>query len=164
VPIEDSAFLEAAARVDLTGKTVIKTGEIGKDTYSRKNLIDHLRRAAHYGIAVVMNFVPRAAEWLCPTPGPENPVAAGEAKRLHLRRTLPDRAANAAGARIGLGTDSTATVGWDTHQELPAGKGTGSRGNAGRVDFPIIELGREGRSVSARSLKAAINWRLISAQ
>jgi imidazolonepropionase-like amidohydrolase len=60
-----------AVRVDLTGKTVmpaivnahnhlgwaiIKTGEIGKDTYSKENLIDHLRRAAYYGIAAVMNF------------------------------------------------------------------------------------------------------------
>jgi imidazolonepropionase-like amidohydrolase len=60
-----------AVRVDLTGKTVmpaivnahnhlgwaiIKTGEIGKDTYSRENLIDHLRRSAYYGIAAVMNF------------------------------------------------------------------------------------------------------------
>jgi imidazolonepropionase-like amidohydrolase len=60
-----------AVRVDLTGKTVmpaivnahnhlgwaiIKTGEIGKDTYSRENLIDHLRRSAYYGIGAVMNF------------------------------------------------------------------------------------------------------------
>ena len=60
-----------ALRVDLTGKTVmpgivnahnhlgwaiIKTGEIGKETYSRENLIDHLRRSAYYGIAAVMNF------------------------------------------------------------------------------------------------------------
>jgi len=58
-------------RVDLTGKTVmpgivnahnhlgwaiIKTGEIGKEIYSRENLIDHLRRSAYYGIAAVMNF------------------------------------------------------------------------------------------------------------
>jgi imidazolonepropionase-like amidohydrolase len=88
-PIENSAFLvendrigaigrkgrlqapPGAARVDLTGKTVmpaivnahnhlgwavIRTGEIGKDTWSRENLIDHLRRAAYYGIAAVMNF------------------------------------------------------------------------------------------------------------
>jgi imidazolonepropionase-like amidohydrolase len=55
-----------AARVDLTGKTVIpalvdahshlgwtilKTGEIGAKTYSRENLIDHLQRYAYYGIA-----------------------------------------------------------------------------------------------------------------
>jgi imidazolonepropionase-like amidohydrolase len=60
-----------AARVDLTGKTVIpglvnahnhlgwaiiKTGKIGKDTYTKENLIDHLRRSAYYGIAAVMNF------------------------------------------------------------------------------------------------------------
>ena len=60
-----------AARVDLTGRTVmpalvnahnhlgwaiIKTGKIGKDTYSKENLIDHLRRSAYYGIAAVMNF------------------------------------------------------------------------------------------------------------
>ncbi len=88
-PIENSAFLvennrfgrigrkgqlqgpAGAARVDLTGKTVmpaivnahnhlgwaiIKTGEIGKNTYSRENLIDHLRRSAYYGIGAVMNF------------------------------------------------------------------------------------------------------------
>jgi imidazolonepropionase-like amidohydrolase len=88
-PIENSAFLvennrfgtvgrkgrlqarPGAARVDLTGKTVmpgivnahnhlgwaiIKTGEIGKATYSGENLIDHLRRSAYYGIAAVMNF------------------------------------------------------------------------------------------------------------
>ena len=60
-----------AVRVDLTGKTVmpaivnahnhlgwaiIRTGEIGKETYSRENLIDHLRRSAYYGIGAVMNF------------------------------------------------------------------------------------------------------------
>jgi imidazolonepropionase-like amidohydrolase len=60
-----------AARIDLTGKTVmpaivnahnhlgwaiIKTGKIAKDTYSRENLIDHLRRSAYYGIGAVMNF------------------------------------------------------------------------------------------------------------
>ena len=88
-PIENSAFLvennrfsrigkkgqlqapPGAARVDLTGKTVmpalvnahnhlgwaiIKTGKIDKDTYSKENLIDHLRRSAYYGIAAVMNF------------------------------------------------------------------------------------------------------------
>src|ERR1017187_3141329 len=88
-PIENSAFLvennrfirigrkgrlqapPGAARVDLTGKTVmpaivnahnhlgwaiIKTGEIAKDTYSRENLVDHLRRSAYYGIGAVMNF------------------------------------------------------------------------------------------------------------
>jgi imidazolonepropionase-like amidohydrolase len=55
-----------AARVDLTGKTVmpalvdththlgwaiIKTGKIGADTYSKENLIDHLHRLAYYGVA-----------------------------------------------------------------------------------------------------------------
>jgi imidazolonepropionase-like amidohydrolase len=88
-PIENSAFLvennrfskigrkgqlqapAGAARIDLTGKTVmptlvnahnhlgwaiIKTGKIGKETYSKENLIDHLRRSAYYGIGAVMNF------------------------------------------------------------------------------------------------------------
>ena len=60
-----------ASRVDLTGKTVmpaiidahthlgwaiIKTGLINKDTYSKANLEDHLRRLAYYGIAATMNF------------------------------------------------------------------------------------------------------------
>jgi imidazolonepropionase-like amidohydrolase len=60
-----------AARVDLTGKTVmpaiidthahlgwaiIKTGAIGKETYSKENLIDHLTRAAYYGVAVTRNL------------------------------------------------------------------------------------------------------------
>jgi imidazolonepropionase-like amidohydrolase len=55
-----------AARVDLTGKTVmpalvdththlgwaiIKTGRIDKDTYTKDNLIDHLHRLAYYGVA-----------------------------------------------------------------------------------------------------------------
>jgi imidazolonepropionase-like amidohydrolase len=74
VKIGRKGWLQApagAARVDLKGKTVmpgivdahnhlgwaiIKTGEIGKETYSRENLIDHLRRSAYYGIAAVMNF------------------------------------------------------------------------------------------------------------
>src|SRR5689334_17834261 len=88
-PIESSAFLvengkftrvgkkgdikapAGAARVDLTGKTVmpaiidahthlgwaiIKTGQINKDTYSKANLEDHLRRLAYYGIAATQNF------------------------------------------------------------------------------------------------------------
>lgn len=88
-PVENSAFLvengkftrvgkkgdlkvpAGAARVDLTGKTVmpaiidahthlgwavIKTGQINKDTYTKDNLIDHLRRLAYYGIAATMNF------------------------------------------------------------------------------------------------------------
>lgn len=60
-----------AARVDLSGKTVmpalidahthlgwaiIQTGAIGKDTYSRDNLIDHLRRLAYYGVAATFNM------------------------------------------------------------------------------------------------------------
>jgi imidazolonepropionase-like amidohydrolase len=60
-----------ASHFDLTGKTVmpaivnahnhlgwaiIKTGEIGKETYSKENLIDHLRRSAYYGIGALMNF------------------------------------------------------------------------------------------------------------
>jgi imidazolonepropionase-like amidohydrolase len=88
-PIEDSAFLiennkftmtgkkgqiqapAGAARVDLTGKTVmpalidththlgwaiIKTGRIGADTYSRENLIDHLHRLAYYGVAATQSM------------------------------------------------------------------------------------------------------------
>jgi imidazolonepropionase-like amidohydrolase len=60
-----------AARVDLTGKTVIpslvdahahlgwtilKTGEVSTQTYSRENLIDHLQRYAYYGIAAVQSM------------------------------------------------------------------------------------------------------------
>jgi imidazolonepropionase-like amidohydrolase len=60
-----------AAHVDLTGKTVmpalidahthlgwaiLKNGTIGKDTYSKENLIDHLRRMAYYGIAATFNM------------------------------------------------------------------------------------------------------------
>jgi imidazolonepropionase-like amidohydrolase len=59
------------ARVDLTGKTVIpgiidahshlghaviKTGKIAKDTYSKENLVDHLRRLAYYGIAATQSM------------------------------------------------------------------------------------------------------------
>ena len=88
-PIESSAFLidgdkivkvgkkgelqlpAGAARVDLTGKTVmpalvdahthlgwqvIKTGRIGADTYTRENLVDHLERCAYYGIAAVQSM------------------------------------------------------------------------------------------------------------
>ena len=88
-PIENSAFLmedgkitkvgvkgqveapAGAARVDLSGKTVIpalvdahahlgwqivKTGQIGKDTYSKENLIDHLTRVAYYGVAATQNL------------------------------------------------------------------------------------------------------------
>ncbi|MBV8845352.1 MAG: hypothetical protein JO307_21295, partial [Bryobacterales bacterium] len=60
-----------AAKVDLSGKTVmpaivdahthlgwaiIRTGEIGKDTYTKENLIDHLRRLAYYGVAATFNM------------------------------------------------------------------------------------------------------------
>ncbi len=88
-PIENSAFLiennritsvgrkgeinapAGAARVDLTGKTVmpalvdththlgwaiIKTGQMGKDTYTKENLIDHLHRLAYYGVAATQSM------------------------------------------------------------------------------------------------------------
>ena len=88
-PIENSAFVvdnnrftavgrkgqvrapAGAARVDLTGKTVIpalidahthlgwtivNTGRIDKDTYSRENLVDHLKRLAYYGVAATFNM------------------------------------------------------------------------------------------------------------
>lgn len=88
-PIENSAFLmennrftrvgkkgsiqapAGAARVDLTGKTVmpalvdahvhlgwtqLKTGTINKDTYSKENLADHLRILGYYGIAAAFNM------------------------------------------------------------------------------------------------------------
>jgi imidazolonepropionase-like amidohydrolase len=60
-----------ATRVNLTGKTVmpslidahthlgwevINTGRINADTYTRENLIDHLQRAAYYGIAAVQSM------------------------------------------------------------------------------------------------------------
>ena len=60
-----------ASRVDLSGKTVIpaivdahahlgwqiiQTGQIGKDTYSKENLIDHLKRVAYYGVAATQNL------------------------------------------------------------------------------------------------------------
>lgn len=60
-----------ATRIDLSGKTVIpalvddhthlgwtiiKTGETGENTYSRDNLIDHLRRVAYYGVAAAMTM------------------------------------------------------------------------------------------------------------
>ena len=60
-----------AVRVDLSGKTVmpalvdahthlgwtvIKTGRIGADTYTRENLIDHLQRYAYYGIAAAQSM------------------------------------------------------------------------------------------------------------
>ncbi len=88
-PIENSAFLmendkitavgrkgdvaapAGAARVDLTGKTVmpalvdththlgwaiIKTGRMGADTYSKDNLIDHLHRLAYYAVAATQSM------------------------------------------------------------------------------------------------------------
>ena len=60
-----------AVRVDLSGETiipalidshahlgwaVIRTGAIGKDTYTKDNLIDHLTRAAYYGVAATRNL------------------------------------------------------------------------------------------------------------
>src|SRR5262249_4435835 len=63
---------QGAAHVDLSGKTVmpsiidahthlgwtiIKTGQTTKDTYSRDNLIDHLQRYAHYGVAAAQSMV-----------------------------------------------------------------------------------------------------------
>lgn len=60
-----------AARVDLTGKTVIpalldahthlgwvvmSTGRADKDTYTRDNLVDHLQRLAYYGVAATFNM------------------------------------------------------------------------------------------------------------
>lgn len=60
-----------AARVDLSGKTVIpalidthahlgwqivKTGVIGKDTYTKENLVEHLTRLAYYGVGAVRNL------------------------------------------------------------------------------------------------------------
>jgi len=60
-----------AARIDLTGKTVmpalidththlgwaiIKTGQIGKDTYTKENLIDHLHRLAYFGTAATQSM------------------------------------------------------------------------------------------------------------
>lgn len=60
-----------AMRVDLTGKTVmpalvdththlgwdiLRTGQMGADTYTKENLIDHLRREAYYGIAAVQSM------------------------------------------------------------------------------------------------------------
>ena len=60
-----------AARVNLTGKTVIpalvdthvhlgwyvvKKNQIGADTYTRENLIDNLQRVAYYGVAAVQSM------------------------------------------------------------------------------------------------------------
>ena len=61
----------AVVRVDLTGKTVmpgivdahshpgytiIKTNRTEKETYTRENLVDHLRRLAYYGVAATMSL------------------------------------------------------------------------------------------------------------
>lgn len=60
-----------AARIDLSGKTVmpalidthshlgwmiVKTGQMGKETYSKENLLDHLRRDAYYGVGANRNL------------------------------------------------------------------------------------------------------------
>jgi imidazolonepropionase-like amidohydrolase len=60
-----------AMRIDLTGKTVIpalvdthvhlgwyvvRTNQIGADTYTRENLIDNLQRVAYYGVAAVQSM------------------------------------------------------------------------------------------------------------
>jgi imidazolonepropionase-like amidohydrolase len=60
-----------AARVDLSGKTVIpalvdlhthlgwavlKTGQVGADTYSRENILDHLKRYAYYGVGAAVSM------------------------------------------------------------------------------------------------------------
>ena len=59
-----------AARVDLAGNrdaragryacaprlVCVKTNQIGADTYSRENLIDHLERVAYYGVAAVQSM------------------------------------------------------------------------------------------------------------
>src|SRR5215831_14763755 len=61
----------SAIHVDLTGKTVmpaiidahthlgytiVKTNRTEKETYTRENLIDHLRRLAYYGVAATMSL------------------------------------------------------------------------------------------------------------
>jgi imidazolonepropionase-like amidohydrolase len=65
------ALPAGVTRVDLTGKTVmptliddhthlgwqiVSTGRIDKDTYTRRNLVDHLQRCAYYGIAAVQSM------------------------------------------------------------------------------------------------------------
>jgi imidazolonepropionase-like amidohydrolase len=59
------------ARIDLSGKTVmpalidthshlgwmiVKTGQMGKETYSKENLLDHLKRDAYYGVGANRNL------------------------------------------------------------------------------------------------------------
>ena len=96
-PVERSAFLvedgvftwvgsqdereppAGAARVDLTGKTVIpalidahqhigptnvKDGTHRKDNYTRANLVEHLERSAYHGVAVTMSLGLEADEGL----------------------------------------------------------------------------------------------------
>src|SRR5215468_10471695 len=61
----------SAIHVDLTGKTVmpaivdahshpgytiVKTNRTAKETYTRENLIDHMRRLAYYGVAATMSL------------------------------------------------------------------------------------------------------------
>lgn len=69
---KDQVHAPAGAKhVDLTGKTVmpalvddhthlgwavLRTGRIDADTYTRENLIDHLRREAYYGVAAVQSM------------------------------------------------------------------------------------------------------------
>lgn len=60
-----------AVRIDLTGKTVmpaivdahthlgytiVKTNRTEKETYTRENLVDHLRRLAYYGVAATLSM------------------------------------------------------------------------------------------------------------
>jgi imidazolonepropionase-like amidohydrolase len=88
-PIENSAFLvendrftrvgrkgeisppPGAARIDLTGKTVMPTmvdlhghigyqdvpaGTMSKETYTRENLVDHLERLAYHGVGAIVSI------------------------------------------------------------------------------------------------------------
>jgi molybdenum ABC transporter molybdate-binding protein len=92
-PIEDSAFVvegrrftrvgrrgevpmpDGAARVDLTGKTVMpaiinahahvgyrKGKSFTADNYTRENILDHLQRLAYHGVAAVMSMGAERAE------------------------------------------------------------------------------------------------------
>jgi imidazolonepropionase-like amidohydrolase len=47
------AIVDAHAHL---GWQIVKTGQIGKDTYSKENLIDHLTRVAYYGVAATQNL------------------------------------------------------------------------------------------------------------